>query len=129
MFKIDQETKEIQITRGDIGCVKVQALEEDEKTLYVFKVDDVVRLKVTEAGNCNNVVLEKDKIVEMEEDSVRIRLRREDTKIGDIIHKPVKYWYEVELNPDTEPQTIVGYDDDGPKIFTLYPEGADENEG
>ena len=65
----------------------------------------------------------------MEEDSVRIRLRREDTKIGDIIHKPVKYWYEVELNPDTEPQTIVGYDDDGPKIFTLYPEGADENEG
>lgn len=36
------------------------------------------------------------------------------------------YWYEVELNPETEAQTIIGYDEDGPKIFRLYPEGDDE---
>jgi hypothetical protein len=51
-------------------------------------------------------------------------LSKEDTKIGKKVNKPVDYWYEVELNPDTYPQTIVGYDEDGAKIFKLYPEGV-----
>jgi hypothetical protein len=39
----------------------------------------------------------------------------------------VDYWYEVELNPDEDCQTIVGYDEDGAKVLRLFPEGADVN--
>ena len=56
---------------------------------------------------------------------VEIYLTEEDTKIGEVISKPKDYWYEVELNPDEEPQTIIGYDEDGAKIFKLFPEGDD----
>ena len=59
--------------------------------------------------------------------TVDITLERVDTKIGEIINKPVDYWYEIELNPDTTPQTLIGYDDDGPKIFRLFPEGGEYN--
>ena len=61
----------------------------------------------------------------MEAESVTINLTKEDTKIAEIINKPVDYWYEIEMNPDTEPQTIIGYDEDGEKIFRLYPEGSE----
>ena len=46
-------------------------------------------------------------------------------KVVDVISKPKDYWYEVVLNDDSYPQTIIGYDADGPKLFRLYPEGAD----
>ena len=49
----------------------------------------------------------------------------EDTKIGQVINKPIDYWYEIELNPEINPQTVIGYDNDGAKIFKLFPEGAD----
>ena len=54
-----------------------------------------------------------------------IYLDEEDTKIGEVIAKPRDYWYEVELNPEIQPQTIIGYDEDGAKVFRLYPEGGD----
>lgn len=56
---------------------------------------------------------------------VEMALYGEDTKFGEVISKPVDYWYEIELNPDTNPQTIVGYDEEGAKIFKLFPEGKD----
>jgi hypothetical protein len=46
-------------------------------------------------------------------------------KIGDVISKHKDYWYEVVLNDDTLPQTIIGYDEDGAKLFRLFPEGDD----
>lgn len=49
-----------------------------------------------------------------------------ETKIGNIINRPVIYWYEIVVNPDTNAQTIIGYDDGGAKEFILYPEGGDE---
>ena len=58
-------------------------------------------------------------------ETVTVTLDNKDTKFGDIISKPVDYWYEVELNPETKPQTIVGYDEDGAKIFKLFPEGKE----
>ena len=61
-------------------------------------------------------------------DLVTISLSSTDTRIGEIINKPVDYWYEIELNPDTTPQTIIGYDADGPKILKLFPEGDVGNE-
>ena len=85
-------------------------------------------MKVFTKKNCNDVVLQKIITVEEPCTAIDIVLTSEDTKIGDIINKPVDYWYEIELNPDTNPQTILAYDDDGAKIFTLYPEGGDVSE-
>ena len=121
MYKIEEYT--INATRGDVVVLSVSA--EDDGKLYTFRPGDVVRIKVYGKKNAENVVLQKDFPVTDETAEVQIVLTEEDTKIGDVISKPVDYWYEVELNPFTLPQTIIGYDGDGAKIFRLYPEGAD----
>lgn len=126
MFKIDDE-QTIHITRGDAGCICLFA-EDEQGHDYMFQVGDEVKLKVTEKKNTNNVVLEKTVKANKITTSLNIILEKEDTKIGELINKPVDYWYEIELNPNSsEVQTILGYDEDGPKLFTLYPEGGDSN--
>ena len=117
----------IYVTRGDAVLMSVSAYDGDQP--YTFAVGDRVRFKAFEKKNCANVVLEKDFVVTAETQAVQIYLDKEDTKIGDVISKPVNYWYEVELNPLTEPQTLIGYDEDGAKIFRLFPEGADTEQG
>ena len=124
MFKINRETKQIQITRGDIGAIEVTIPTEDGQ--YEFQAGDVVRFKVFKKRNCGCVEIQKDVIVNENTYSVEISLTSEDTKIGDLINKPTTYWYEVELNPDTRCQTIIGWDDKGEKEFVLYPEGDDK---
>lgn len=124
MFIINKDDKSIYLTRGDIASIDARAnISETEP--YVFKKGDVVRFKVTEKKNCSNIILQKEVTVAEETESVLIVLTGSETKIGEVINKPVDYWYEMELNPDTVPQTFIGYDDDGPKIFRLFPEGAD----
>lgn len=124
MFTINQESKTISITRGDVANIAVTSNYSDG-SLYTFLKGDVVRFKVFKKKDCSSVVLTKIVNVSEETQSVIVRLDKTDTKIGEVINKPVDYWYEVELNPDTEPQTIIGYDDYGEKIFRLYPEGSD----
>lgn len=123
MFYINDDMS-IYITRGDSAAFSVMA--DNHGATHTFKPGDVVRFKVTERKNCTNVVLQKDFAVEEETDTVIIVLEKSDTKIGEVISKPVDYWYEVEYNPHTDPQTIIGYDEDGAKIFKLFPEGKDE---
>ena len=124
MFAIDKETKQFNVTRGDVGSFEFDATIEGQP--YTFKKDDVVRFKVFKEKDCGCVELQKDVVVKEETQSINISLNKEDTKIGKLINKPTKYWYEIELNPDTSPQTIVGYDLEGEKIFMLYPEGDDK---
>ena len=124
MFVVNSDGS-IYATRGDIGALEV-GVKVSETEDYVFKNGDVVRLNVHKRKRPDCVVLIKDVLVDQETTIVTISLSREDTKIGDFISKPVDYWYEIELNPDTTPQTFTGYDDDGPKIFRLFPEGADK---
>ena len=123
MFHVEEDMT-ICLTRGDVAFFVVIA--DDRGEPYMFQPGDVIRIKVCEKKACENVVLQKDFVVEEETEAAHIYLTKEDTKIGDIISKPVVYWYEVELNPDTNPQTIVGYDDDGAKILRLFPEGKDK---
>lgn len=130
MFKINKVTKQIDITRGDIGCITVDSINNDESD-YEFQVGDIVRLSVFKKKDCNCVELQKDVEVKEVCTEVDIDLVSEDTKIGDLISKYVDYWYEITLNPDTAPQTIVGYEVDEnniekPKIFRLLPEAGDK---
>lgn len=115
----------IYVTRGDILCFTVDAVDEDTGNPYEFQPGDIVRMKVYGKKDAENVVMQKDFPVAAKTDSVGIFLTESDTKIGDVISKPTDYWYEIELNPFTNPQTIIGYDEDGAKIFKLFPEGRD----
>lgn len=122
MFNIEDDLT-IHLTRGDTASFNLTA--ENGGEAYTFVPGDVARLKVFEKKACHCVVLQKDFVVQEESTTVPIALTDEDTKIGEVISKPVDYWYEIELNPDVQPQTIVGYDEDGGKVFRLYPEGGD----
>lgn len=123
MFKLNKDDLSIYVTRGDVVLFDVTA--KDGDVAYLFKAGDVVRFKVFTKKNAEDVVLQRDFPVYEECEAVEVLLTGEDTKIGGVISKPVDYWYEVEVNPESYPQTIIGYNEDGAKVFRLFPEGAD----
>ena len=126
MLKIDSE-KKIHITRGDSGTIVITAQNSDGSD-HEFVAGDVVRLRVMEKRNVTNTVLTVDVVVTENSTSVDMGLNSDQTRIGGYINSPVTYWYEVELNPETNSTTIIGYDDEGEKEFILYPEGRHGNE-
>ena len=128
MFEINKEDLTIHITRGDAAVFSVGAMvrEGEDKVSYTFRDGDVVRFSVCAKKDYSNVVLQKDFTATEGMEEVEIQLDSEDTKIGDAISKATEYWYEVELNPDTKPQTIIGHTEDGAKVFMLYPESVKE---
>ena len=117
MFKVDGTT--IHCTRGDAGNIKFTVNNGE----YKFVKDDVVTLKVYEKGNVDRVVLQKNVKITEVSTSVIIELTTSDTKIGNVINKPAKYWYEISINDE---HTVIGYDDEGTKEFILYPEGGEK---
>jgi hypothetical protein len=124
MFSINKEDMTIHITRGDAALFTVGAVIGENP--YTFRANDVVRFSVCVKKDYSDVVLQKDFNAVEGSETVEISLESEDTKIGDAISKPTEYWYEVELNPETKPQTIIGHTVDGAKIFMLYPESVKE---
>ena len=123
MFYI-AEDKTIHITRGDVGNIVV-SIQKEDGTPYIFLNGDIVRFKVFKRRDCGCVEIQKDFVPVEGSTEVDIFLSGEETKIGDVISKPTDYWYEIELNPETFPQTVIGYDEDGEKVFKLYPEGSE----
>ena len=122
MFVINEDMT-IYCTRGDAVVFSVSA--NNGGTAYTFREGDVVRFKIFAKKDCADVVLQKDVTVTEETGAVEIALDGDETNFGDVISKPTDYWYEVELNPETYPQTIIGYDDNGAKVFRLFPEGGE----
>lgn len=128
--------KEIHLTRGNVACLEFTAKQKDISpetgetivTPYTYQVGDIVRFKVMKKGDVKVVYLSKDIRITEPTLTASFNLTADDTKIGDYINKPTTYWYEVELNPDTDPQTIIGFDKaTGAKLFVLYPEGGEKN--
>lgn len=127
MFVINSDMS-IYVTRGDIVFFDLTAQTQDG-TAYSFREGDVLRIRIFKKKDCSAVAMVKDFGVEVDTDKVEIYLEGDETKFGGIINKPTDYWYEIELNPDTNPQTLVGYNDDGPAIFRLFPEGKAFTDG
>ncbi len=127
MFTIDSD-KTINVTRGDILYFSVSAKDSESGVKYTFQAGDIVRMNVYGKKECENVVLKKDFAVTTPCEEIEIYLDKVDTKIGETINKATDFWYEIVLNPDVKPQTIIGFDDEGAKIFKLYPEGEDTKE-
>ena len=120
----------IEVNRGDMLPLTFKHKDRITGEFYTFKKDDVVRFKIMEKGDCSKVILQKDEKVNEETESVQMIIPSDDMKIGPILSKPVDYWYEVELNPDTSHTvTILGFTKaGGAKILTLTPEGGDKDE-
>ena len=127
MAKIDADYN-IEVNRGNMLCLSVKTINKQTGLPYIFQVNDVVRFKVMVKKQCDEVVLQKDVKVTEVCNAVPITITSDEMKIGEIINKPVDYWYEVELNPDTPSTvTILGYTKEaGPKILSLTPEGGDK---
>jgi hypothetical protein len=122
MFVVNEDLS-IYATRGDIVCLNVSATDDRTGEPYEFQPGDVLQMKIYAKKDAENVVLQKDFPVPAKTNTVGVFLTEQDTRIGDVISKPVDYWYEVTLNPYTNPQTFIGYDEDGAKVFKLFPEG------
>lgn len=119
MQKIDGTT--IMLNRGDVLSLSL-SLSLSDGTAYTFQTGDKVVFSVYSKGKMSDgAVLLKELIVDGEPQSIEITCTKEETKIGDLINKPVEYWYEIELNDEN---TVIGYDEDGPKKLMLYPEGS-----
>ena len=126
MFLINEDNS-IYVNRGDILFFSVSAKDEDG-TPHLFIPGDLVRIKVYGKKAAKDVVLQRDFPVLTDTEEVAIYLSGKDTAIGDVISKPADYWYEVELNPLSAPQTIIGYGEEGACVFRLFPEGANVDE-
>ena len=128
MFIIDEDNTTIKMTRGQSGFITFSALT-PEGDLYTFKRDDIIRLNITKEGRENMIVMSIDTRIEDDTNEASIFIASSNSTIGPVINKPVNYWYDIELNPDTSlAQMLLGYDDNGPKIFRLYPESVKEEE-
>lgn len=124
MFKIEDEI--IHCTRGDKGNINFSCPNKDG-TNYIFQQGQIIIFKVYDSKDVEKVVLQKDVKVENDCSSVIIPLTSEDTTIGDYINKKKTYSYEISINDD---MTVIGYDEEGSKLFVLYPEaGKKENGG
>lgn len=125
MIKVDGTT--IYCTRGDNGNTLGNNIEfgyEDvDGNPVSFTVGQRVIFKVFDPKNVQNVLIQKEIIVEEICNSITIPLTDEDTSFGDYINKPIKYNYEISID-DTG--TIIGYDEEGPKLFILLPEGGEK---
>ena len=125
MIKYDKFTKQIQMNRGDSTTFRVSA-KDSAGNSYTFKVGEKVKFAITERKNEDNIVFSKTIDVDEEGLIVNVPISSEESKIGDIINKPVVYWYEISvLTLNNEIQTIIGYDDEGAKEFILNPEAGD----
>lgn len=128
MLNIDG--KNIEINRGNILPLTINTINEINDIPYEFQIGDVVRFTVMEEDNVNKVLLQKDFTVQEATTDFQIMLTANEMKIGELSSEAVKYWYEIELAPDTDyTQTIIGYDlEEGPAILTILPEGGDKND-
>lgn len=122
MFIVNEDNS-IYITRGDTARIHLKGTDKITGDEYTFQKDDVIRFSVYGKKDCKNIVLQKVFPTTLGATEVVIELDNADTTIGDVISKPKDYWYDVELIGRGGTQTIIGYDDDGAKVFKLFPEG------
>lgn len=119
MQKINGTT--IMVNRGDVLNLTLTLKNEDGST-YTFASGDKIVFSIYNKNQMSaEAILLKTINVASATESVDITLTSEETTIGDLINKPVEYWYEIELN---DQYTVIGYDEDGAKVFKLFPEGS-----
>lgn len=126
MFVVNGDNS-IYCTRGDTARLYLKATDKVTGDEYTFQEDDVIRFSVYGKKDCKKVVLQKVFPTTPGTTEAIIELDKGETTIGGVISKPTDYWYDVELIGRGGTQTIIGYDDEGAKVFKLFPEGDEIN--
>lgn len=126
MIQFNSSNKQIQVNRGDSVDMNITAKDEHSQD-YLFQIGDQVTFKIMEIKHVENVILEKTTVVDEETSIVNIHISSDDMKIGELINKPVIYWYEISLTKNNgDVSTIIGYDKQGAKEFILNPEAGNK---
>lgn len=122
MLVIDTN-KTISFNRGDKVSFTFNADDSDGNP-YTFLTTDVITMNVFRPKKyTDGAVFTIDFAVDTEGTSVTLELTAVNTKaMCPMINEPLTLWYELVLNDD---ETLVGYDDDGPKLMKIYPEGGE----
>lgn len=122
MLTIDTN-KTISFNRGDKVEFTFNA-DDSDGNAYTFLTTDVITLNVIKPKKyTDGVVFTKDFEITVEGTNQTISLIATDTKaMCPMINEPLTLWYEIVLNDE---ETLVGYDDDGPKLMKIYPEGGE----
>jgi len=119
MYKI--KNKIIYVNRGD--KITIHLVNNSD----TFRIGDYITFYICKENDLREVLLEKRFNINENTDSVDLDFTSEEMKIGEPLKsQPKTYWYEIELNGNT---TLVGYDNDGPKLLILYPEAISSEEG
>ena len=120
MLKI--KGKQISINRGDDNQSFDLKIPINDEEFYEFQTTDTIKFGVyAKKGLDKEAVLLKTITPLEATTTLTISLTKEETTIGGLENKPIEYWYEIQLNDNT----IIGYDEEGAKVFMLYPEGSD----
>lgn len=138
MTRIDNETQDIYLTRGDAPtnefnriavCLPILNVSTGEEEFYKFKLTDKISFVVFDKkGYPKKEIFRLDYTLKdlgypEETISVEIPLTEELTKLFPQSNKAKTYWYDIALNDTT---TILGIDEDGAKKIIVYPEGGSE---
>lgn len=127
-FYID-ESMNIHASRGDHIAFYFTMKNKDTGLSVPFEPGSSVLLNVFEKKNCEKIMLSKEFVPNASAHSLKIELSSYDMKFGKVISKPKDYWYEIQVGPIGKAKTLLGYFEDGPKVFRLYPEGKELIDG
>lgn len=128
MLKLEGKT--IEITRGNVLPITVTAGDDIDDKDYEFQKGDILRFKIFDSKDVEKIYLQKDFKVEENTTAKLITMTAGEMKIGELSNKQATYWWEIDLNPDTdEEQTIMGCEltetgDLDPAIIVILPEGG-----
>lgn len=120
MYKIVD--KNIYANRGDAISIVIA------NNSDVFKELDELTIRICKQGDYAQTLYQDTIQVDEPTAEVTIHLSPSVTRsLCEPFGNGVKiFWYEIELNHDS---TLVGYDSNGPKLFTLWPEAETIVEG
>ena len=117
MIKLNGTT--ILATRGDVGSILIKL-----KEGQTFKTGQTVSLIVVKKyGYTEQPVLAKSVTVAEETNNVLIPIEEQDTRFEEIQNKYQDYWYNIVVDDN---KTLLGSDEQGEKIFRIFPEPKEE---
>lgn len=121
MLRIDEDNTTIHLTRGDRCTFRVYVIDSKTQERYIFPAGCWVSFVVVnkQGYTLEKPLLRKKIFIPSDTTEVEFTLTPTETKIGDMIDKKQKYWYNIVINDDI---TILGSDADGEKIIIVYPE-------
>ena len=105
--------------RGDKGAIRLV------NKNGMFKKDDKFTFSIVKKGNYSDVVFQKTFIVDEDCEIFYLTFTNEEMRFSDIISVKTTFWYEIDMNDDT---TVIGHEENGDKLFILYPEAAKKKE-